>query len=64
MFEARRIFIRPEPFGCGFDVTVEPAPEWINMARERPTHREAQRYALGLRAVHGWRIVDETGEAA
>lgn len=58
------IFIRPEPFGAGFDITVEPSPNWSHCNAERPTLREARRYAESLKIVHGWSVRDETGEAA
>lgn len=58
------IFIRPEPFGAGFDITVEPGPAWSNCNTERPTLRDARRYADSLKIVHGWPIRDETGEPA
>lgn len=58
------IFIRPEAFGVGFDITVEPPVPWTSFDRERPTLKAAQRYAESLRTVHGWRIKDETGGAA
>ncbi|WP_420142312.1 hypothetical protein [Sphingomonas sp.] len=58
------IFIRPEPFGVGFDITVEPGRAWSNCNTERPTLREAPRYADSPKNVHGWPIRDETGEAA
>ena len=60
----RRVIITPEPFGVGFDIKVEPAPEWANFDCERPTVDEARRYAAGLRTVHGWKVVDRSGEMA
>lgn len=58
------IIIRPEPFGVGFDITVEPSPAWGNFNQERPDHRAARRYAESLKVVNGWCIRDEPGEAA
>ncbi|NIJ32790.1 hypothetical protein [Sphingomonas oligoaromativorans] len=58
-----QIIIRREPFGIGFDITVEPKPAWTSFNCERPTLHAARRYAEGLHTVHGWRIRDETGEA-
>lgn len=60
----RRIIIRPEAFGHGFDIVVEPAPGWTSYDVERPTHRDAIRYAKSLQVVHGWKIVDQTGTEA
>ena len=58
----RRIIIRPEPSGRGFNVSVIPSPEWGSLNCERPTHREARRYADILRVVQpSWSVVDETG---
>lgn len=57
----RRITIRTEPFGAGFEIVVVPAPGWTNYDVERPTHRDAMRYAQSLRVVHGWKIIDESG---
>jgi hypothetical protein len=64
MADNHAIIIRPEPFGVGFDITVEPAPTWANFNVERPTIGAARRYACGLATVHKWRIVDQSGEAA
>jgi hypothetical protein len=58
------IYIRPEAFGAGFDITVEPPAPWADFNRERPTLKAARRYAGSLRTVHGWRVKDETGGAA
>lgn len=55
----RRIIIRAGA-GAGFDVVVEPPPEWTNHNRERATHRAARRYADSLRIVHGWPVVDQS----
>jgi hypothetical protein len=57
------IIIRSEPFGVGFDITVEPAPAWANFNAERPTIKAARRYAESLRKVHGWAMRDLSGEA-
>lgn len=64
MAEQHTIIIRPEPFGVGFDITVEPAPRWANFNAERPTISAARRYARSLATVHKWRIVDQSGEPA
>jgi hypothetical protein len=64
MSDPHSIVIRPEPFGAGFDITVEPGPAWSNCNTERRTLREARRYAESLRVVHpAWPIRDETREA-
>lgn len=55
----RKIFIRPAPFGQGFDVTVEPPTPWANFNQERPTLRAARRYADSLCIGHGWNVVDQ-----
>jgi len=57
----RRIYIRTEPLAHGFDITVEPPPEWTSYNTDRPTHAQALRYAESLKIVHGWRIFDEGG---
>ena len=64
MADSHVIVIRPEPFGAGFDIAVEPAPAWANFNAERPTHRAATRYAESLRVVHGWKVRDEAGGPA
>jgi hypothetical protein len=58
-----RIIIRGEPFGQGFDVTVEPTLEGQSFDREYPTHKETRGYAGGLHILRGWRIVDESSGA-
>lgn len=58
------IVIRPEAFGIGFDVVVEPQPAWGSFACERRDHRSAKRCADHIRIAHGWPIRDETGEKA
>ena len=58
------IVIRPEAFGAGFDIVVEPAVPWTSFDRERPTFKAARRYAESLRTVHGWRIREEIGGEA
>lgn len=61
----RKICIRPEAFGVGFDVNIEPPAPWARYDQERPTHRSARRYAESLRTIYpDWRIVDETGDFA
>jgi hypothetical protein len=64
MPEQHVIVIRHEPFDLGFDITVEPAPNWANFNAERPTITAARRYAESLRTVHGWKIRDQSGEPA
>jgi len=56
------VVVRHEPFGVGFDVTVEPAPAGPTFDRECPTAAEARGYARGLRLHKGWQIRDLTGE--
>jgi hypothetical protein len=58
------IHIRPEAFGAGFDITVEPPVAWTSFNCERPSLKAARRYADSLRTVHGWRIKEEIGDAA
>lgn len=58
---SRRIVIRPT--GDAFSIAIEPPPEWTGLDRERPTLRDARRYAEGLRIVHGWKVADQTKEA-
>jgi hypothetical protein len=59
------IFIRPVPFGVGFDVTVEPAPaDGVARDREFPELKAARGYASGLRLTQRWPIHDQTGEVA
>lgn len=64
MVVERVIYIRPEAFGAGYDITVEPPAPWADFDCERPTLKAALRYATSLRTVHGWRVKDETGGAA
>lgn len=64
MAEPHQITIRACPFGGStFDITVEPAPAWACFDAERPTIRAARRYAESLKTVHGWKVVDKSGEA-
>ncbi|MDE0878315.1 MAG: hypothetical protein OSB00_06570 [Sphingomonas bacterium] len=56
------VVIRPEPFGVGYDVTVEPSPAGDTFDKEYPTFAGARGYARGLRLYRGWPIRDETGE--
>lgn len=58
MANAPTIFIAPEAFGLGFDVTVRPVPTGDTLDREFPTYRAARGYAGGLRLVKGWPVVD------
>lgn len=60
---APTIFIRAG--GGGFLVTVEPLPpEGFAPPGPFPDHKRARGFAGGLRMVHRWRLVDETGEGA
>jgi hypothetical protein len=55
-----RIYLRPEPFGVGFDVTIEPPlADGRKFDRELATYREARGYAGGLRMSLGLPVVDE-----
>ncbi len=56
------IYIRLEPFGVGYDVTVDPPVPGFAFDAEYPTYREARTYARGIRLHRGFPIVDETGE--
>lgn len=56
------VVINHEPFGVGYDVTVEPAPPRDTFDREYPTLAGARGYARGLRLYRGWPIRDLTGE--
>lgn len=56
------IVIKPEPFGGGYDVTIEPRPDGESFDREYPTFAGARGYARGLRLHRGWPIRDLTGE--
>lgn len=58
------IRIAPEPFGCGFDVTVEPVPTGVGHDRELPTYAEAKAYAERLSAAMGWPVLDQVGSDA
>lgn len=59
------IFIRPVPFGSGFDVVVEPAlPDGRKLDREFADHRAAYGYAVGLRMTLRLPVVDQAGEGA
>lgn len=49
------IEVRPEPFGCGFDVVVRP-PQQLPVDREWPTLEEAVGYAEKLSLDNGWPI--------
>lgn len=57
MDSERRIFIRPGPFGDGFDVTVEPAPEGAVLNRTFQDHKSAFGHAVGLRMIHQWPVI-------
>lgn len=58
----RKIYIRPEAFGVGFDVLVRPVPEEESWDRGFANYRDARGYAGGIKLVRGWKIVDEAGE--
>jgi hypothetical protein len=60
----RRILIRTEVFGQGFDVVVEPPIADHPLDREFDNHRGAFGYASGLRMTLGLPLIDETGEPA
>jgi hypothetical protein len=46
----RAIVISAEPFGCGFDVRVEPPmPDGRDYGQELPSIRRAREYAASLR---------------
>lgn len=57
----RMILIRDVSSGIGFDIIVDPAPEWANHNASRPTRRDAMRYAASLKTVHGWKVADQSG---
>lgn len=57
----RRIIIRPDSSGCGFDVTIEPALDGRNMDTEGRDIRAARGYAAGLRMSLGITVVDLSG---
>jgi hypothetical protein len=62
---ARRIVIRAEAFGQGFDVLIDPPAPWAHYDQERPNIRSARRYAASLRIVNpSWKIDDQSGEPA
>jgi hypothetical protein len=62
---ARRIVIRSEAFGCGYDIVIEPPAAWAHYDQERPTIRAARRYAESLKIVNpSWKIDDQSGEPA
>ncbi|MBV9842398.1 MAG: hypothetical protein JOY99_12865 [Sphingomonadaceae bacterium] len=56
------IYIRPEPFGCGYDIVIEPPILHARYNAERGTVKAARRYADSIRIVTGFKVVDETGE--
>lgn len=58
------IYIRHEPFGCGFDVTVEPPVDGFNFDRECPDHKFARTYANGIKLHRGWPVIDQTMEGS
>ena len=58
------IIIRPEAFGCGFDVVIEPPIAFARYDQERPSVAAARRYAESLKVVTGFPIREETGGIA
>ena len=56
------ILVRPEAFGCGFDVVVEPTMPDRDVGRELPDYPRAMAFARVLRLEFGFPIVDRTGE--
>ena len=56
------ILVRPEAFGCGFDVVVEPTMPDRDVGRELPDYPLAMAFARVLRLEFGFPIVDRTGE--
>lgn len=56
-----RSFIRRSD--AGFTVTVEPPLEGESFDGEYPTHKAAFGYAIGLRMVRGWAVVDLASDA-
>lgn len=56
------VVIAPEPFGCGYDVSVVPTQDGIGHDRELPTYAEASEYASRLAERTGWRLVDLTSD--
>ena len=57
------IAIRPEPFGVGVDVMVEPPPTGVGHDREHRNVCDARRYADRLSKATGWPVVDHVGGA-
>ena len=57
-----RILVRPEAFGCGFDVLIDPALPDQDVGREIQNHAHAMAFARVLRLEFGFPIVDHTGE--
>jgi hypothetical protein len=57
-----RSLIRSAPAG-GFTVTIEPPLESENFDGAYPTHKAAFGYAIGLRMVRGWPVVDLASDA-
>ena len=56
------ILVRPEVFGRGFDVVVEPTMPDRDVGRELPDYPLAMAFARVLRLEFGFPIVDRTGE--
>ena len=55
------IAIRPEPFGAGVDVMVEPPPAGVGHDREHRNICDARRYAERLSIATGWPVIDHVG---
>ena len=60
----RTTIITPKVGSDGYDISIEPPPNWSNFNVSRPTPRAARRYAESLRIVHGWRIRDLSGDGS
>lgn len=58
----RAIIVSAEPFGCGFDVRVQPPlPDGRDYGRELPTIKAARDYASELRDELRLAILDQGG---
>ncbi|WP_448658296.1 hypothetical protein ACPVPU_12605 [Sphingomonas sp. CJ99] len=56
------IAVTPEPFGYGFDVTVNPPPQGIGHDREFRAYADARAYADQLSKAMGWPVIDQAGD--
>ena len=56
-----RILVRPEAFGRGFDVLIDPDMPDRELGRELPDHPHAMAFARVLRLEFGFPIVDQCG---